>query len=280
MPPMATTEPPAAFSSGQAARQSRTWAKNFSAKPASQSASVCLKKSPRREAPALLIRISSRPKRCSTQLARRAGSSSSRRSATWISALRPSARTASATLAERVAGRARSAADRSRRAASSSAMALPMPRLAPVTSATLPCSSDAHAAIDCGSAASRQPTHVDGESGTRQSGDDQRGRGTAKATNACRRCASRRRRPCAAPGSRRPRIRPTTNRRRPARAPRMRRSLQARLSASIRSGRRELPHAAHVPGAGKCRVPRTALKRYAYRLSQRGNRLAKRREFA
>ena len=39
----------AAFSSGQAARQSRTCAKNFSAKPASQSASVCLKKSPRRD---------------------------------------------------------------------------------------------------------------------------------------------------------------------------------------------------------------------------------------
>ena len=31
MPPMVTSEPPLAFSSGQAARASRTWAKNFSA---------------------------------------------------------------------------------------------------------------------------------------------------------------------------------------------------------------------------------------------------------
>ena len=77
MPPMATTEPPAALSSGQAARQSLTWAKNFSAKPACQSASVCSKKSPRREAPALLTRISSRPKRCSR--ARRAAPARPRR---------------------------------------------------------------------------------------------------------------------------------------------------------------------------------------------------------
>ena len=63
MPAMATIEPPLALSSGHAARQSRTWAKNFSSKPASQSASVSAKKSPRRAAPALLTRISSRPKR-------------------------------------------------------------------------------------------------------------------------------------------------------------------------------------------------------------------------
>ena len=31
VPPMATSEPPLAFNSGQAARESRTWAKNFSA---------------------------------------------------------------------------------------------------------------------------------------------------------------------------------------------------------------------------------------------------------
>ena len=86
MPPMATTEPPAALSIGHASRHSRTCAKNFSAKPASQSASVCSKKPPRREAPALLTRMSRRPKRASAKSARPFGASASRRSAMWISA--------------------------------------------------------------------------------------------------------------------------------------------------------------------------------------------------
>ena len=66
---MNTTEPPLCLSSGHRARDSHTWAKNFSPKPSCHSLSGVAKKSPRRTAPALLTRMSSRPHFCVTACA-------------------------------------------------------------------------------------------------------------------------------------------------------------------------------------------------------------------
>ncbi len=89
MPAMVTSEPCCALSSGQASRVSRTWAKNFSAKPSAQSASVSLKKSPRWVAPALLTRMSSRPNSRRTASTSGFSAPSWRRSSTEMAALRP-----------------------------------------------------------------------------------------------------------------------------------------------------------------------------------------------
>ena len=138
MPAIVTSEPRCALSSGQASRVSRTWAKNLSAKPSAQSASDSLKKSPRWVAPALLTRMSSRPKLASHRLDQR-----------LFGALLAQIEHRDGGLAalgldlgrDRVQRRLVPPGDAARSqpsSASDSAMPCPMPRLAPVTRATLP----------------------------------------------------------------------------------------------------------------------------------------------
>ena len=141
VPPMKTTDPLPALSSGQANRLKATCAKNFRLNASRHSCSLWAKKPPRFVAPALLTRISRRPK--------------SRVSAS-ISPGWPRLRRQIDSMDRRLAGRARGSPPPRlpapcRRApvsmmpqpadANSSAMPRPMPRLAPVISATLPESS-------------------------------------------------------------------------------------------------------------------------------------------
>jgi hypothetical protein len=134
MPLMFTMAPPPARRCGHAARQHRIAPKNFSANPSAQSSSVSSKKSPRLVAPALLTSRWRLPNRAIVAFTTAAATSVSRKSAAWT---RHSVLTARA----RLSSSARERATTVRfipSAASVSAMARPMPRLAPVTMAVLP----------------------------------------------------------------------------------------------------------------------------------------------
>src|SRR5262245_28018316 len=145
VPPIVMSEPRRAFSSGQAARASRTWAKNFSAKPSCQSASVRAKKSPRLVVPALLTSTSRWPNsRCTASISFDGACSSHRSTLTTI-ALRPLPRIVAAVSSSRASSRPVSRRSQPS-SASVSAMPRPIPRLDPVTSATFPFSPRS---IDC-----------------------------------------------------------------------------------------------------------------------------------
>jgi hypothetical protein len=132
-PTILTIAPRVCIKCCQAARAQRIAAKNFNAKPSCQSRSLNLRKSPRLVAPALLIKTSTLPKRAVAKSIRACGDCSSRRSHGKVNACdaQPSATTDNNS-AERAA-KTKCIPSPARCVA----IALPMPRLAPVMIATL-----------------------------------------------------------------------------------------------------------------------------------------------
>src|ERR1035437_6697644 len=135
-PAMFTTEPFRCFRIGHAARSSRTAPKNFSAKPSVQSSSLSVRKSPRLVAPALFTTISIPPRTSIVFPTSSDGASGFRKSSDRQTAFPPLFSISTRASFSNSVFRAASitAAPSS---ASFNAMALPIPRLAPVTIATL-----------------------------------------------------------------------------------------------------------------------------------------------
>jgi len=104
-----------------------------------QASSLSARKSPRVVAPALATTMSMPPKALTVASTSVAGAAASRRSATWASARPPALTTSSARARNASPLRAASATAQPARA-SSAAISAPMPRLAPVTTATFPVS--------------------------------------------------------------------------------------------------------------------------------------------
>src|SRR3989441_3405891 len=133
--------PPWARIKGNTARATRMYPRSFRLQSSAHCASGIVRKSPPRIAPALLTRMAILPKRRWTSRAARSTSSSRLRSPATMNGSARVSRAISAAAVSSVALSRAHSATRAPSAASPRAMARPMPRLAPVTSAIFSLSS-------------------------------------------------------------------------------------------------------------------------------------------